>query len=138
MAGDPSGEVIFNLANESYFLNKAKLCFYGADIYRDKIKEYQNKKVHKYVVSKTILMADTVISVPKMKIHKKVGVTLNLKGFVGAIVDKNCLVHYTVGVNKHSDDLPSNANVMVKNTQKIIPPVKRHLLSQWKRLEFHL
>lgn len=33
--------------------------------------------------------ADVYISIPKLKTHQKVGVTLNLKGLVGSISNKN-------------------------------------------------
>jgi len=39
-------------------------------------------------------------SIPKMKVHGKVGVTLNLKGLVGVNTDKNYLIHYRVGTPK--------------------------------------
>ena len=55
------------------------------------------EQVHEYSISRTVLDADVVISIPKLKVHKKVGVTLNLKGLVGINTNKNYLVHYRVG-----------------------------------------
>jgi hypothetical protein len=52
---------------------------------------------HEYLVSPEVLAADAVISVPKLKVHRKVGTTLNLKNMVGINVDKNHLAHYRVG-----------------------------------------
>jgi hypothetical protein len=60
-------------------------------------------------VSRTILGADVVVSIPKMKVHSKVGVTLNLKGLVGINTDKNYLVHYRLGTpSRGGDQLPDD------------------------------
>lgn len=49
-------------------------------------------------LSNTILNADVFISVPKLKTHHKVGVTLNVKGLVGINAkNKNYLVHWKIG-----------------------------------------
>lgn len=50
-----------------------------------------------YTFSSTIYNSDLYISIPKLKTHHKTGVTLNLKGLVGCIIDKNQLVHWKVG-----------------------------------------
>jgi hypothetical protein len=51
--------------------------------------------------------ADVVISVPKMKVHKRSGVTLNVKGLVGICTNKNFLVHYILGEpSKGGDQIP--------------------------------
>jgi hypothetical protein len=56
-----------------------------------------------------VLAANVLISVPKMKVHKKVGVTLNLKGLVGINTNKTYLVHYRVGTPREGgDQLPDN------------------------------
>lgn len=55
------------------------------------------------------MSADVFISVPKMKVHKKVGVTLNLKGLVGINTNKNYLIHYRLGTpDSGGDQLPDS------------------------------
>jgi uncharacterized protein (DUF362 family) len=108
LPGDPQGGVLVNLGRESLFYgvndNKG---FYGADYNRDETIKHHLGDVQEYLVSKTVLSADVVISVPKLKIHKKVGVTLNVKGLVGTCVNKNYLVHYTLGTpSKGGDQFP--------------------------------
>jgi len=78
--------------------------FYGADYNRDETIKHHHDNVQEYLISKTILSADVVISVPKLKVHKKVGVTLNLKGLVGINIDKNYLVHYKLGTPSEGGD----------------------------------
>ena len=50
-----------------------------------------------YTYAKSLYDADVYISIPKLKTHQKVGVTLNLKGLVGSITQKNQLVHWRLG-----------------------------------------
>jgi uncharacterized protein (DUF362 family) len=52
---------------------------------------------HRYRIAKRALEADLVISVPKLKTHKKTGVTLNVKNMIGINTDKNYIPHYRVG-----------------------------------------
>lgn len=108
LPGDPLGGVVVNLGRESLFygINNYEN-FYGADYNRDETIRHHHGEVQEYLVSKTILSADVVISVPKLKVHKKVGATLNLKGLVGINVNKNYLVHYTLGTpSKGGDQFP--------------------------------
>lgn len=52
---------------------------------------------HVYVISRRLLDADAIVSVPKLKTHGKVGITCALKGCVGAVADKSCLAHHRFG-----------------------------------------
>lgn len=105
LPGDPLGGVLVNLARKSLFygVNNYQR-FYGADYNREETIRHHHGDVQEYLVSKTILSADVVISVPKLKVHKKVGVTLNVKGLVGTCVNKNYLVHYTLGTPLEGGD----------------------------------
>ncbi len=104
LKGDPLGSVIVNLGRASHFHGLANQNFYGADYDRQETIAHHHGETQEYSVSKTILAADTVISVPKMKTHKKVGVTLNLKGLVGINTNKNYLVHYRLGTPRTGGD----------------------------------
>jgi len=71
---------------------------------RVQIKKNHTSYSHKYRISKRILEADVVISVPKLKTHKKAGLTLCLKNLVGINVDKNYLPHFTYGPSNYGGD----------------------------------
>jgi hypothetical protein len=59
-----------------------------------------------------VLRADLVVNLPKLKTHKKTGVTLALKNLVGINGDKNWLPHHTVGsVAEGGDEYPGDALV---------------------------
>lgn len=103
--GDPLGNVVFDLGERSHFFGvREHDRFYGADYDRRETIRHHHGDVHEYSVSRTVLSADVVISIPKMKVHKKVGVTLNVKGLVGINTNKNYLVHYRVGTPAQGGD----------------------------------
>ena len=111
LPGDPQGSVIINLGQQSEFYGRASQNYYGADFNRQETIGHHHGETHEYSVSKTILSADVFLSVPKMKVHKKVGVTLNLKGLVGINTNKNFLVHHTIGQpSEGGDQLPAHVH----------------------------
>lgn len=104
LPGDPQGCLAVPLGKDSFFHGLEAQKFYGADYDRREVIRYHHDEVHEYSVSRTVLSADAVIFVPKLKVHKKVGVTLNVKGLVGTVVNKNCLVHYRLGTPSEGGD----------------------------------
>ncbi|HYG35767.1 MAG TPA: DUF362 domain-containing protein [Clostridia bacterium] len=125
LPGDPAGSVIVNLGQGSHFYGLANENYYGADYNRQETIAHHRGTTQEYCVSRTALSADVFISVPKMKTHKKVGVTLNLKGLVGINTNKNYLVHYRLGTPKQGgDQLPDG------------PPGKDRLLVKIQRLAY--
>lgn len=110
LPGDPLGPVIVDLGAGSHFAGiEHHDRFYGADYDRSETIRHHHGQVHEYSVSRTVLSADVVISVPKLKVHKKVGVTLNVKGLVGINTNKNYLVHYRLGTpSQGGDQLPDS------------------------------
>ena len=52
---------------------------------------------HEYSAPGTVLDADVVINLPKLKTHKKTGVTLSLKSAIGLTNEKYRLPHFTAG-----------------------------------------
>jgi uncharacterized protein (DUF362 family) len=58
---------------------------------------HHNPEKHEYLISRSILNAHVVISMPKMKTHRKVGITGALKNCVGINGHKDWLPHHTKG-----------------------------------------
>lgn len=96
LPGDPRGKLIVDLGARSALVDKSSKHFYGAVYHRQETIRHHSGARHEYEVSKTHYDADVFISVPKLKVHKKVGVTLNAKGMVGTATNKNYLVHYSL------------------------------------------
>jgi len=59
---------------------------------------------HSYVVSRSVLEADAVICLPKLKTHSKTGLTVCLKNMVGIIGSKDCLPHHRQGKSDQGGD----------------------------------
>jgi uncharacterized protein (DUF362 family) len=104
LRGDPEGEVVVNLGERSALYGKPAAKLYGAVYHRQETIDNHTGNRHHYHVSKTIMSADVVISIPKLKVHKKVGVTLNAKGLVGINTNKNLIVHYTLTTPREGGD----------------------------------
>ena len=105
LPGDPEGNVTVNLGNKSALHRLPHLeKLYGAVYDRNETIAQHHNGTHKYEVAGTVMKADVVISIPKLKVHKKVGTTLNAKGLVGICTNKNYLVHYRVSSCRQGGD----------------------------------
>ncbi len=60
--------------------------------------------VHQYLLAKEVLEADVVINLPKLKTHKKAGVTCALKNLIGINGNKEFLPHHRFGGPKTGGD----------------------------------
>lgn len=110
LPGDPQGNLLVNLGKYSALYGKPHADkLYGAVYRRNETISHHSGERHEYELSRTIMNADVVISIPKLKVHKKVGVTLNAKGLVGVATNKNYLVHYTLTTpDEGGDQFPEN------------------------------
>lgn len=105
LQGDPRGYVVVDLGDNSAFEGMSHVDrLYGADYDRSEIREHHHAGRHEYLISRSVLEADLVVSIPKLKVHKKVGVTLNSKGMVGINGNKNWVAHFRVGSPKEGGD----------------------------------
>lgn len=111
LPGDPKGSKMIDLGSESFFHNSGlnPLLFRGVFYSRLPTILHHTFGRHRYAVSASVLDADILISVPKLKTHHKVGVTINIKGLVGTVQDKNTLVHWSIGYPKFGGDEFSSA-----------------------------
>ena len=96
--GDPSGFTIVDLGEKSlhhkaHVPEKYRVTNYDPAF----MQQYHNRENHAYMVANSVLAADVVISLPKLKTHRKAGITVTLKNNVGINVHKDCLPHHTKG-----------------------------------------
>ena len=91
--------VIFDMAERSLLAKKNGMIspFRVMDYNPDRTDRYHSDNAHIYVINKSVLDAQTVISLPKLKVHEKVGLTCSLKGLVGTVGHKDCLAHHRFG-----------------------------------------
>lgn len=59
---------------------------------------------HRYLVAKDVMDADVVINLPKLKTHKKAGITCALKNLIGINGNKEYLPHHRLGGQKSGGD----------------------------------
>ena len=76
----------------------------GSDYDSEETSRHHNEKVNEYLLSKTALQSDVFINLPKLKTHKKIGVTLNMKNLIGINGDKNWIPHYRIGSPERDGD----------------------------------
>lgn len=96
---DPNGYLKVNLGENSLFYgHPGEGRYYGADYDSVVVNEHHSGKRQEYLIAGTPIICDLFINVPKMKTHKKTGITCCLKNIVGINGDKNWLPHHTEGV----------------------------------------
>lgn len=109
LAGDPRGYIPFDLggASELYgFGGEGR--YYGADYVTTEVNEHHAGSKHEYLIGGSAIHADVFINLPKLKTHKKAGITCSLKNLVGINGDKNWLPHHTLGAPAEGgDEVPS-------------------------------
>jgi uncharacterized protein (DUF362 family) len=146
LPGDPAGYVRVDLGKHSGFAEIEHLShlLYGSEYDQGELQAHQSDGVHEYLVSKTILDADCVIGIPKLKTHKKVGLTVNLKNLVGINGNKNWLPHHREGSPTHGgDQFPSDRRahrlerILMENFRRFFPllgPLRKPLAGPIKAL----
>ncbi|MFP6640584.1 MAG: DUF362 domain-containing protein [Myxococcota bacterium] len=112
LPGDPLGYRAVDLGSQSFFTDSGldPNLFRGADYDPGPTSEQHSSGKNAYLLSETVLSADLIINLPKLKTHKKTGVTLALKNMVGINGDKNWLPHHCAGgVEQGGDEFPGRA-----------------------------
>ncbi|MBU2567167.1 MAG: DUF362 domain-containing protein [Elusimicrobia bacterium] len=105
LTGDPMGYVNVDLGRDSEFSDFKRFeNLHYLDCRIGSARRYHNGKRNEYVLPRSVLSSDVIISLPKLKVHKKAGVTLNLKNMIGICGDKNCLAHFTWGPPSRGGD----------------------------------
>ncbi|HYQ88828.1 MAG TPA: DUF362 domain-containing protein [Candidatus Binatia bacterium] len=104
----PGGYACIDLGGCSSLTGKAGP-FYGADYDSGFTARHHSDGKHEYLLARIALDADLFVNLPKLKTHKKVGLTLSLKNLVGINGDKNYLPHFSMGTPRNGgDELPGD------------------------------
>src|SRR5262249_51801329 len=112
-AGDPRGGVQIDLADQSAFeaiRDSMHRLRSTAAVGRNEAGAQHQPGRHIYEFSRSVLDADAIVSVPKLKTHKKAGITGAMKNFVGAVIRKEWLPHHrrgapSVGGDEFADEI---------------------------------
>jgi uncharacterized protein (DUF362 family) len=107
LPGDPLGKTEVSLngeASEFWGHSKSKRGYYGADYDRRETNRAHDGYHNRYSVARTVLEADVFINLPKLKTHRKAGITACLKNLVGINTYKNYLPHHSEGGPREGGD----------------------------------
>ena len=137
LPGDPLGYRAVDLGERSFFTGSGldPNRFRGADYDPGPTAEHHQGGRNAYLLSETVLSADLVINLPKLKTHKKTGVTLALKNLVGINGDKNWLPHHSLGsVDQGGDEFPENR--LIDRLRSRATEIARPILARGRMLKF--
>ena len=105
LPGDPLGDTFVALNEASEFVGfSGNGQLFGASFNMDETNERHQGERHEYMLCRTPMDADVFINLPKLKTHKKVGLTCALKNLVGINANKNWLPHHTEGTPDQGGD----------------------------------
>lgn len=96
-----------------YKANRFEITDYGFGA----VKRHHNKQKNEYLIPKEVLDTDLFINLPKLKTHRKAGLTCAMKNLVGINGDKTCLAHHTRGIKEKGGDEFNKKNI--KNYLKV-------------------
>ena len=111
---DPKGYRFVDLGEYSCFkdVDPSRLRVAIAD-HRNMKKHHTNGK-HEYMFPQSVLDSDVIISISKLKTHRRTAVTLALKNFMGIPSWKDSLPHITTGAVEEEGDQYINPSVRKK------------------------
>ena len=104
--GDPEGYCVVDLNKKSAFMpiinysQKLEITDYPVGT----VSKHHNTFKNEYLISKSILKSDLFINVPKLKTHKKAGITVAMKNLIGINGDKSWIAHHRRGGIKSGGD----------------------------------
>lgn len=105
LPGDPLGVTHVRLNEASEFVEyHGQGRLYGASYDMAETNSRHTGATHEYLLCRTPMDADVLINLPKLKTHKKVGLTCALKNLVGINANKNWLPHHTEGAPENGGD----------------------------------
>ena len=84
------------------------------------MKERHAKGKHQYMIAGEVMEADVIINVPKLKTHKKAGLTCALKNLVGINGNKEFLPHHRKGSPRVGGDCYPRKNAFKECTEWLL------------------
>jgi hypothetical protein len=103
---DPMGYISVDLKNKSAlqpiikYFKKLEITDYPSGT----VSEHHNFEKNEYLIPRTVLNSDLFINVPKLKTHRKTGITFALKNLIGINGDKSWIAHHRRGGVKGGGD----------------------------------
>jgi uncharacterized protein (DUF362 family) len=135
LPGDPAGYTTIDLGQHSFLddLSRAGASFSVTDYDEQVTNRHHVVGRHEYMLSNTVLHADAVINVPKLKTHQKAGLTAAMKNFVGINGSKDYLAHHRPGApSVGGDEFPQQTlfNLLFREVRRRLNARAPHFI--WK------
>ena len=128
LPGDPLASTHVRLDAASEFVGyNGQGRLYGASYDMAETNARHAGERHEYLLCRTPMDADVFINLPKLKTHKKVGVTCALKNLVGINANKNWLPHHTEGAPEQGGDQFPTATARTRLERAWMGAAKRWL-----------
>jgi hypothetical protein len=131
LPGDPRGKTEFDLlddASEFWRHRKSRRGYHGADYDRSETNWAHDGHHNRYSVSRTVIEADVFVNLPKLKTHRKAGITCCLKNLVGINTYKNFLPHHSEGGPAEGGDQFPIDSVSARIEGPLMGLLRQHVL----------
>lgn len=79
-----------------------------------------SRSKHQYLIAKQVIDADVVVNLPKLKTHKKAGITCALKNLVGINGNKEYLPHHRIGGSDDGGDCYPGSSLLKRNLELLL------------------
>lgn len=125
---DSKGSIEMNLKDdlsEFFGHEKSKYGYFGACPDMAETNKAHDRINNLYKVSKTAIECDVFINLPKLKTHRKAGITCALKNLVGITTYRNYLPHHTEGTPRDHGDQFKDDGVKNKIEEKVMRKIKQ-------------
>jgi uncharacterized protein (DUF362 family) len=119
--------VLFDLGSDSLLepisttSNDFRVTMYNPDL----LQKTHARGTHQYLVARDVIEADVVINLPKLKTHKKAGLTGALKNMVGINGHKEYLPHHRKGGSANGGDCYAGGSVIKRIAEEALDATNR-------------
>ena len=137
--GDPRGYASVDFAGASALatLNSPGDQFRVTCYDANAVSKHHNQQTNEYLVSGSILQSDCVISISKLKTHRKAGLTAALKNVVGINGHKDWLPHHRIGATAENGDEYLHTSISKRTSTRLAEQALRsrpQLRRAWHQL----
>jgi uncharacterized protein (DUF362 family) len=142
LPGDPLGYRVVDLGRNSMLAElspqtRGRLRSTAA-IYENEATRHHTGERNEYSMPRSILEADAIVSIAKLKVHRKAGLTASLKNMVGATNEKRWLPHHRAGTPSEGGDMvPDGASTDRKIHEALDDLASRSRYGKFLRLRVY-